>query len=129
MSLLPVKQPPGPASDWIHLRDIDVRCILGVYPGERQTTRQVLINVSLQCNLRPAGVSDQLDDTLNYERIETAAIAIAQKGGFSLLEALAEKIASACLQYPAVRAVRVTVDKPAALPHTRSVAVTIERRH
>lgn len=116
-----------PAADWIHLRDIDVRCILGVYPAERKKTRKVLLNISLQCNLRPAGASDQLDDTLNYEHIEAEAIAIAKKGKFFLVETLAERIATACLRHAAVHAVRVIVDKPSALPHTRSVAIEIER--
>lgn len=99
---------------------------LGFIPPSAKT-RKVLLNISLQCNLRPAGTSDQLDDTLNYEHIEAEAIAIAKKGKFFLVETLAERIATACLRHAAVHAVRVIVDKPSALPHTRSVAIEIER--
>ncbi len=106
-----------PTADWIHLRDIDVRCILGVYPAERKKTRKVLLNISLQCNLRPAGASDQLDDTLNYEHIEAEAIAIAKKGKFFLVETLAERIATACLRHAAVKeSQRPVCDMPPSTP-------------
>lgn len=116
------------AGDWIHLREIEVRCVLGVYPAERRKPRKVHVDISLACDLRGAMASDRLADTLNYEVIEAEAVALAKKGGFFLIETLAERIAAACLRHAPVRAVRVTVDKPRALPHTRSVAVEIERR-
>jgi FolB domain-containing protein len=117
-----------PTGDWIHLRKVKVRCVLGVHPAERVRPRPVQMNISLECDTRLAAKSDKLDDTLNYELIEGEAIAIAKKGRFRLIETLAERVAKACLKHPQVRSVRVVVDKPAALAHTKSVAVEIERR-
>jgi dihydroneopterin aldolase/D-erythro-7,8-dihydroneopterin triphosphate epimerase len=118
----------APAADWIHLREIAVRCVLGVYPEERRKPRKVQMDVSLACDLRVAMHSDRLEDTLNYELVEAEVAAIAKQGKFFLIETLAERIAEACLRHKPVRAVRVAVDKPGALPRTRSVAVEIERR-
>jgi len=115
-------------SDWIHLRKLKVRCILGVYPAERSHSRPVVIHLSLECDTRPAAKSDRIENTLNYEFIESDVIALAKKGHFHLIETLAERVADACLVYPQVRSVRVIVDKPGALPHTKSVAVEITRR-
>ena len=116
------------ASDWIHLRQVEVRCVLGVYPAERKKPRKVRLDVSLECDMRAAATSDHLEDTLNYEVVEAEAIAIAKQGDFFLIETLAERVAEACLKYAQVRSVRVVVDKPGALPHTQSVAVEITRR-
>ena len=55
-------------------------------------------------------------------------MAIAKKGRITPVEALAESVAAVCLKHPQVRAVRVVVDKPGALPLTQSVAVEIFRR-
>jgi len=115
-------------SDWIHLRKLKVRCVLGVYPAERGHSRSVIINLSLECDTRRAAKSDQIENTLNYELIEIDVIAVAKKGRFRLIETLANRVADACLDYPQVRSVRVVVDKPGALPHTKSVAVEITRR-
>ncbi len=114
--------------DWIHLRKIKVRCVLGVHPAERGHARPVLMNISLECDTRHAAKSDQLADTLNYELIESDAIAIAKTGRFRLIESLAERVAEICLKHSQVLSVRVVVDKPAALSHTKSVAVEIWRR-
>jgi FolB domain-containing protein len=123
------RRKPGTAvGDWIHLRQIELRCVLGVYPAERRKPRKVSLDISLACDLRAAADSGRLEDTLDYEVIETEAVALAKKGKFFLIETLAERIADACLRHAPVRAVRVTVDKPGALQRTRSVAVEIERR-
>ena len=116
-----------PPHDWIHLRNIRTECILGIYPAERHTPREIRMDISLRCDTRRAAQTGQLADTINYERIESDAIAIAVESRCELIETLAEKIAAACLAHPGVQAVRVTIDKPAALPHTQSVAVEIVR--
>ncbi len=115
-------------TDWIHLRKLKVRCVLGVYPAERVKPRLVVLNLSLQCDTRCAAKSDRIEDALNYELIESDAMATAKKGRFRLVETLAERVAEACLAHPQVRVVRVVVDKPVALAHTKSVAVEILRR-
>lgn len=122
----PSQKPP--LGDWIHLKKMEVSCVLGAYPAERRKPRKVRLDLSLACDLRRAMASDRLEDTLNYEAIEATAISIAQKGSFFLVETLAERVAEACLKYPPVNAVRVVVEKRRALPHTQSVAVEIYRR-
>ncbi len=116
------------ATDWIHLRQVAVRCVLGVYPAERRKPRKIRMDISLACGLRGAMASDRLRDTLNYETVAADAAAIAKTGKFFLVETLAERVAAACLRHAPVRVVRVVVDKPGALRHVRSVAVEIERR-
>ena len=118
----------GPGGDWIHLRKVKVRCVLGVHPAERGHARPVVLNLALECDARRAAKSDKLGDALNYERIEAEVIAIAKQGRFRLIETLAERVAEGCLSHPQVRRARVVVDKPGALPHTKSVAVEICRR-
>ena len=120
------RHPPG--GDWIHLRRVELQCVLGAYPAERTKNRPVWLDVSLECSTRKAAKSDRLEDTLDYEAIEAEAVAVAKKGKFRLVEALAEGVAAACLKHPQVRAVRVVVDKPGALSKTQSAAVEILRR-
>lgn len=115
-------------SDWIHLRKLKVKCVLGVYPAERGQKRTVLIDLSLECDTRRSAKSDRIEDTLNYELIENDVIAAAKKGRFQLIEALAECVAETCLVHPQVKSVRVVVDKPGALPYTKRVAVEITRK-
>ncbi len=114
--------------DWVHLRDIRVDGILGVYPAERETLRPIRINLSVACDTRPAAETDDFADALNYELFEQDVIRVVQEGRFQLIETLANRVAEAILAVGGVQAVRVIVDKPGALPHTDSVAVELIRR-
>ena len=92
------KNKTGPAeSDWIHLRRVEMQCVLGMYPAERTKNRPVWMDISLACSTRKAAKSDKLQDTLDYESIEAEAVAVAKKGRFQLVEALAESVAAVCL--------------------------------
>ena len=113
--------------DWIHLRRVKVDCVLGVYDEERVAPRPVWFDVSVECDVRTAGRTDCFADALNYEEIEAAIVGAARGGRCRLLEALAERVAEACLGDGRVRRVRVAADKPGALPHAESVAVEIVR--
>ena len=104
------KRAKDSGGDWIHLREVKVRCVLGVYPEERVRVRDVILNLSLECDTWAAAKSDRLEDALNYELVEADAISIAEQGRFQLIETLAERVAEACLRYPKVSRVRVVVD-------------------
>lgn len=114
--------------DWIHLCGVETQCVLGAYPSERAKSRPVRLSVSLQCDLQHAAQTDRLADTLNYELIEAEIVAVAKKGQFHLVEALAEQVAAVCLAHSGIHAVRVVVEKPGALPLTQKVSVEIVRR-
>ena len=98
--------------DVIELRGLRLAGIVGVLPHEQAQPQPLEIDVDLAVDLRSAGTSDALNDTVDYgavcERIEQA---VAQSR-FALLEALAERIAADVLAVDgAIRAVTVSVRK------------------
>lgn len=113
--------------DRIHIRDLQVRCILGVYAEERREKQDVVINVTLYTDLRAAGLSDRIEDTVDYKHLKKKIVAVVEQSSFFLVERLAQCVADCCLDEPRVERVRVSVDKPSALRFARSVAVDIER--
>lgn len=113
--------------DRILIRDLAVRCIIGVNEEERREKQDVLINVALEADLKPAGKSDDFADTVDYRAIKKEIFAMAESSHYFLVEALAERIADICLQHHGVARVQVTVEKPAALRFARTVAVEITR--
>ncbi len=115
------------ALDAIHIRDLALRCIIGIFPEERREKQDVIINVTMYADLRKACQTDRLEDTIDYKAVKHRIIDAVEKSQFSLVERLAEEIAGICLQEPVVRRVTVTVDKPAALRFARSVAIEITR--
>lgn len=113
--------------DRIHIRDLLVRCIIGIYPDERREKQDVIINIVLHADLKKAGESDDIDDTVNYKTIKKEVLAMVQQSEYFLMEKLAEQIAVLALHDSAVQRVDISIDKPGALRFARSVAVEISR--
>lgn len=113
--------------DRIHIRDLALRCIIGIYPDERKNRQDVVINATLETDLRAAGRSDAIDDTVDYKTIKLRIVEFVENSRFHLIESLAEGIADICLQDGGVQRAVVTVDKPGALRFARSVAVEVTR--
>jgi D-erythro-7,8-dihydroneopterin triphosphate epimerase len=116
------------AGDRIHIRDLKLRCIIGVYPEERREKQDVTIQITLVTDLRQAGQSDDLADTVDYKAVKQQVVAMVEGSSFQLVERLAQRIADICLAPPRVAAAQVVVEKPGALRFARTVAVEITRR-
>ncbi len=114
-------------SDEIQIRDLLLRTVIGINAEERRDRQDVLINVTLYTDTRPAGRSDRMEDSVNYRTIAKQIITLVESSQFYLVEKLAEEIAAVCLQDERVERARVSVEKPGALRFARSVGVTIER--
>ncbi|MDO8588519.1 MAG: dihydroneopterin aldolase [Armatimonadota bacterium] len=113
--------------DKILIKDILVRCIIGVKEDERREKQDVVINVAISTDLRRAGKSDDFRDTIDYRGVKKRIVSTVESSQFQLLEALAERIAEICLEHPAAAQARVTVEKPGALRFARSAGVEITR--
>jgi dihydroneopterin aldolase len=114
--------------DKIFIRDLRVRCIIGVYEGERQASQEILISVELFTGTRRAAKTDALADCVDYDALAKEIRALAEKARLFTVEALAEDIAHLCLSRSKVRKVMVRVEKPGAVEGTASVGVEIERK-
>lgn len=113
--------------DRIFIKDLLVRCVLGLSDEERREKQDVLIDIVLFVDLAKAGRSDRFEDTVDYRALKKDVLAAAESSQFHLAEALAERLADVCLTHGSVDRVQVTVEKPGALRFARSVAVEIER--
>lgn len=113
--------------DKIIIRELFLRCIIGINDFERDKKQDVLINLVLYADLKQAGVTDQFEDTVDYKKVKLSVIELVENSSYYLLEKLAESIARRCLEFSKIKKVQVTVDKPGALRYAKSVAIEITR--
>ena len=113
--------------DKIHIRDLSLKCIIGINDNERIEKQNIIINVTLYIDLKKACRSDDLNDSVDYKVVKQNIISLVEKSSFFLIEKLAEEIANICLKNPEIKRVDVILDKPGALRFARSVAVEITR--
>ncbi|HOX24513.1 MAG TPA: dihydroneopterin aldolase [Candidatus Krumholzibacteria bacterium] len=114
-------------SDRIEIKNLLVRGILGVKAEEREKRQDILVNLELAADLRPAAVSDDLERSVNYRSVTKDVIALVEGSAFHTIETLATEIARAVLVGYPVEAVTVRVEKPGAPRFAESVGVVIAR--
>lgn len=115
--------------DRILIKDLLVRGILGINDWEREQPQDILLNLTLFSDLRRAGFSDDIADTVNYRTVTKKILAHVEVSTRYTVEALATDIARLCLQEAGVTRVHVRLEKPGALRFARSVGVQIDRTH
>lgn len=87
----------------------------GCLPEERKTGQKFFLDITLLADLKAAGESDNLTQTINYAEVYETARAIVEGEPCNLIEAVAERVAAAVLRaYAMVRTVSVAVHKPQA---------------
>lgn len=114
--------------DRILIKDILLRCIIGLNEDERVNKQDVVISVALHVDLAKAGETDDFAYTVDYKAVKQRIVALVEQSHYFLVEALAEAVARACLEFERVEQVDVSVEKPGALRFARTVAVEMTRR-
>jgi dihydroneopterin aldolase len=85
----------------------------GTLPAERELGQPFILDVELLLDLRSAGLSDDLTQTVDYGEVHRRAREIVEGPPVNLTETIAERIAAAVLEdHATVEAVRVKVAKP-----------------
>jgi FolB domain-containing protein len=113
--------------DQVFISDLIARGIIGVNDWEREKPQEISINIVLFADLRKAGSSDNIQDSVNYRTVAKKVLAHAETAQRQTVEALAADVARLCLEQPGVQQVRVRVEKPGAVRFSKSVGVEIER--
>jgi len=116
-------------TDRIALTGLRVRGHHGVLPSERRAGQDFVVDVSLDLDLAPAALSDDVADTVDYGELAEALAAVVRGEPVNLLETLASRLSDICLADARVAAATVTVHKPQApIPlNLLDVSVTVRR--
>jgi dihydroneopterin aldolase len=116
-------------TDRIELRGLRVIATHGVLPEEQVRAQPFEVDIDAELDLRAAGSSDDLGDTLDYGGLASDVVAVVSSEHHALLERIAERVAETVLADSRVRSVSVTVRKlrPPVPVDLATVAVRITR--
>ncbi|MDR0780508.1 MAG: dihydroneopterin aldolase [Pseudomonadales bacterium] len=113
--------------DIIYIRELEVKTVIGVYEWEREIKQPVTVDLDMAHDIRAAAATDDVAYVLDYKRVSMRVSDYIEQSRFTLLETLAEAVATLVLREFGVPWVRVKVGKPAALTGARAVGIIIER--
>lgn len=116
-------------TDRIRITGLQVETRIGVGDEERSSPQRVSIDIEIVCDLKKAGESDDINDTIDYGRVAQAVAELARGSEAHLLERLAEKIAASIGTFPGVTGVTVEVAKqsPPITEEVGPISVRIDR--
>lgn len=113
--------------DIIYLHTVRAKTLIGWYDWERVAPQVVELDLEIGLPSSRAGASDNLTDTIDYDRVVTTLRESLADQHFQLLEALAEHIAHILRHDFGAPWTRVSVTKLGILHEVGRVGVTIER--
>ena len=111
----------------VFIRDLILTCLIGVHKHERKKPQRIRINLDLAVTEQSVISTDRLADVVCYEDVADRIRSIVNNGHVNLVETLAEKIASKCLEDRRIQAVRVRIEKLDVFKDAASAGVEIER--
>lgn len=101
--------------DKIIIKDLEIFAYHGVLPEEKSKGQTFIVTAELFCDLREAGIKDDLDKTVNYAEVCEDISDVMTSSKFDLIEAAAENVAATILiKYEKIRSVRIIISKPQA---------------
>ena len=96
----------------IRINDLKIPARHGVYDFEKLKDGTFEIDLELFCNLKGAGISDRLCDTLDYQEIISFTIEEFTKNRYKLVESAAESVCRRLLKEFQIKKVVIRVRKP-----------------
>ena len=116
-------------ADRIELRGLKVRGNHGVFDHERVDGQDFYIDVVLWVDLRAAGESDDLADTVDYGALAQQVSGIVGGEPRNLIEKVGAEVAESIMTDERIGACEVTVHKPSApIPLTFDDVAVVTRR-
>ncbi|WP_407275036.1 dihydroneopterin aldolase [Halothiobacillus sp. DCM-1] len=118
----------GGAWDWILIEGLEFDAILGIYPHERAAAQPVQFDLKLAVARVDGSKADDIQTTVDYQRVCEAVMSMTQMGAFQLVETLAQAVTDGLFaRFSLIEQIECRVLKPLALPYARGVGIAITR--
>jgi len=115
--------------DLIRIAGLELDCIVGIRPFEREREQRVHLDIALGMDLSKAGRAGRIALTCDYSEVADEVIAMLRFRRYHLIEMATEEVAAMLLgTHPDVEMVEVRLDKPGALDGRARVASVEIRR-
>jgi len=111
-------------------RLIDVPVARAAVLGHEADPHRTFTRIELleQADCVRAAVSDSVADTVDYKQVAKRVLAYVEGSKFMLIEVLAHRLALMLLKEFSFEWVKIDLNKPGAIRHSRDVGVSLMRR-
>jgi len=112
----------------IFVREVVMDARIGIQPAEQAAPQRVVLNVDLFVPLAlSTPKQDRIHEVVDYDFVRSSIRQRIDAGHINLQETLIDDIAAILLAHPAVRAVRVSSEKPDVYEDVEAVGIEVFR--
>ena len=112
----------------IHIKDLTLKTIVGIFDWERVNKQKVVINLWMDYDARRAIQTDEIKHAVDYKIITKKILKEIPASRFFLIEKLAQEVLDIVWEEKKIVKAVVRVDKPGALRYARSVSVELVQK-
>ena len=98
-------------TDRLQIYQIEFHGHCGVTLEERTIGQRLSVDIEIDCDFTKAAQSDDLKETIDYDRLCGEVARLGRETSVHLIETLAERIAAKVLENPKAQSVRVRLKK------------------
>lgn len=113
--------------DIVFIEALTLMTTIGVAEWEQNRKQKLVLDIEMAWDNRVAARTDNVMDCLSYAEVSEAVLYHVELGCFTLVERVAEEVATLLLTKFKTPWVRIKVSKPGAVPQAYRVGVQIER--
>jgi 7,8-dihydroneopterin aldolase/epimerase/oxygenase len=118
-----------PSFGILGIHQLEISCVVGIYPEERQQEQVLLIDIKVKLELSRCLASGRLEDSVDYSLLAKLCSELAQKNKYLLLETFANDILDHCQHHFHPFWGWVRIQKPSAIPNAAYAFVEFERHY
>ena len=118
-----------PDQDCLFIESLRFNTTIGVYDHEQEAPQPIIIDLAIGQDLTKSSQSDQLQDTIDYDRLLYLIEYRLKHARFSLLEGLGEAICQDCFETFSAKWVKIRLHKPQLFDHLEKIGVQLVRKN
>lgn len=115
-------------ADKVFIEGLCVITTIGAYDWEQTIKQKLVLDIEMEWDNKPAGLSDDVNQCLDYAQVSQQVIVHIENNNFALIERVAEEVAALLIKQFSIPWVKIKVSKPGAVAAAKNVAVEITRK-
>ncbi len=113
------------AVDTLHISALSIMTHIGVHAWEQRILQQLLIDIRITIDVTTC--KNQLTNTIDYDQLCQRVTTFVESTPFTLIETVAETVATLLKDEFSVKELIISVSKPHAIKNAGNICVTIHR--
>lgn len=111
----------------LKIKNLKLQTIIGIFDWEQTVNRDIIINITIELKDNKVLVSNDISDTIDYDKTVSFIKEMAKNKKFKLVETMAQEIANKIMSDEKVKECIVEIDKVGAVENLESFSVAIKK--